>query len=67
MRVIHPNLFLLIIEPPIFQSEWMNSVWLCSSWWSDQKDPVFLSEELSQVFNFGQNSSIIQSRSCFQT
>ena len=34
---------------------------MLSSWWSDQKDPVFLSEELSQVFNFGQNSSIIQS------
>ena len=34
---------------------------LLSSWWSDQKDPEFLDDELAQVFNYGQNSSIVSS------
>ena len=34
---------------------------ILSSWWSDQKDPQFLSEELKQVFDYGQNSSITNS------
>ena len=32
-----------------------------SSWWADQKDPDFLDVELTQVFNFGQSSSIASS------
>ncbi len=31
---------------------------ILSSWWSDQKDPAFLGEELKQVFAYGQNSSV---------
>lgn len=34
---------------------------ILSSWWSDQKAPEFLDDELSRVFNFGQNSSVMTS------
>ena len=34
---------------------------ILSSWWSDNKNPKFLDDELSRVFNYGQNSSIMSS------
>ena len=34
---------------------------ILSSWWSDQKDPKFLADELLQVFSYGQNSNISNS------
>jgi hypothetical protein len=33
-----------------------------SSWWSDDRDPEFLDEEMVQLFTYGQNSNIINSK-----
>jgi len=33
-----------------------------SSWWSDDRDPEFLDEEMIQLFNYGQNSNIMNSK-----
>ena len=35
---------------------------ILSSWWSDDRDPEFLDEEMIQLFTYGQNSNIMNSK-----
>jgi cell division protein FtsB len=35
---------------------------ILSSWWSDDRDPEFLDEEMNQLFSYGQNSGIMNSK-----
>ena len=35
---------------------------ILSSWWSDERDPEFLDEEMVQLFTYGQNSNIMNSK-----
>ena len=38
-----------------------NCLVVLSSWWSDNKNPEFLDDELSRIFNYGQNSNLVNS------